>query len=216
MEIFGEQHFDGSPRAKLVASIRPISTLSNCDHNHHHDPIPRRSNRHLIAVRSIDLSRLFNPTSQPKMMRQSASRALRSGLRQATTSSFTTTPVIARAAASTVAPTSSNHAISNPTLANIEKRWEGMPLPEQAELWMALRDRMKENWNELTLQEKKAGESTQRLSPFSSFEAPRHLGGRHGDLNSCIQRNVEAQLDRRLACPARVSGELRHDNIQPI
>ncbi|GJC82263.1 cytochrome c oxidase polypeptide 5, mitochondrial [Colletotrichum liriopes] len=48
------------------------------------------------------------------------------------------------------------HAISNPTLANIEKRWEGMPLQEQAELWMALRDRMKGPWSELTLQEKKA------------------------------------------------------------
>jgi hypothetical protein len=48
------------------------------------------------------------------------------------------------------------HAISNPTLANIEKRWEGMPPQEQADLWMALRDRMKNNWAELTLQEKKA------------------------------------------------------------
>ncbi|KAH8657118.1 cytochrome c oxidase subunit IV family [Tricladium varicosporioides] len=48
------------------------------------------------------------------------------------------------------------HAISNPTLVNIEKRWEGMPPQEQAELWMALRDRMKANWAELTLQEKKA------------------------------------------------------------
>jgi cytochrome c oxidase subunit 4 len=49
------------------------------------------------------------------------------------------------------------HAISNPTLANIEKRWEAMPPQEQADLWMALRDRMKVDWNELTLQEKKAG-----------------------------------------------------------
>ncbi|KAK2624186.1 hypothetical protein QTJ16_006136 [Diplocarpon rosae] len=48
------------------------------------------------------------------------------------------------------------HAISNPTLANIEKRWEAMPPQEQADLWMALRDRMKANWAELTLQEKKA------------------------------------------------------------
>jgi len=48
------------------------------------------------------------------------------------------------------------HAISNPTLANIEKRWEAMPPQEQADLWMALRDRMKVNWNELTVQEKKA------------------------------------------------------------
>ncbi|KAL9123845.1 MAG: hypothetical protein Q9217_006768, partial [Psora testacea] len=48
------------------------------------------------------------------------------------------------------------HAISNPTLANIEKRWEGMPPQEQADLWMALRDRMKNDWHELTLQERKA------------------------------------------------------------
>ena len=52
------------------------------------------------------------------------------------------------------------HAISNPTLANIEKRWEGMPPQEQADLWMALRDRMKVDWNELTMQEKKAGKLT--------------------------------------------------------
>lgn len=48
------------------------------------------------------------------------------------------------------------HAISSPTLANIEKRWEVMPPQEQADLWMALRDRMKTNWAEMTLQEKKA------------------------------------------------------------
>jgi cytochrome c oxidase subunit 4 len=53
----------------------------------------------------------------------------------------------------------SAHAISNPTLAGIEKRWEGMPPQEQAELWMQLRDRMKADWHELTLQEKKAGMS---------------------------------------------------------
>ena len=49
------------------------------------------------------------------------------------------------------------HAISNPTLANIEKRWEAMPPQEQADLWMNLRDRMKVDWNEMTLAEKKAG-----------------------------------------------------------
>ncbi|TKA65709.1 hypothetical protein B0A49_08056 [Cryomyces minteri] len=48
------------------------------------------------------------------------------------------------------------HAISNPTLANIEKRWEAMPPQEQADLWMSLRDRMKVDWHELTTQEKKA------------------------------------------------------------
>ncbi|RMJ27441.1 cytochrome C oxidase [Aspergillus sp. HF37] len=51
---------------------------------------------------------------------------------------------------------SSDHAIANPTLASIEKRWEGMPPQEQAELWMQLRDRMKVDWHQLTLQEKKA------------------------------------------------------------
>ncbi|KAK8169567.1 mitochondrial cytochrome c oxidase-like protein subunit V [Phyllosticta citrichinensis] len=48
------------------------------------------------------------------------------------------------------------HAISNPTLADIEKRWETMPPQEQADLWMALRDRMKVDWKEMTLAEKKA------------------------------------------------------------
>ena len=87
------------------------------------------------------------------MMRTSASSLLRSSIRAASASARApvTTVIVPRVAAST-------HAISNPTLANIEKRWEGLPNTEQAELWMALRDRMKENWAELTLQEKKAGE----------------------------------------------------------
>ncbi|KAF2238409.1 cytochrome c oxidase polypeptide 5 [Viridothelium virens] len=53
-------------------------------------------------------------------------------------------------------PSRQAHAISNPTLANIEKRWEEMPPQEQADLWMQLRDRMKVDWHEMTLQEKKA------------------------------------------------------------
>ncbi|EAS30797.3 cytochrome c oxidase subunit IV [Coccidioides immitis RS] len=56
----------------------------------------------------------------------------------------------------TRAASSSEHAIANPTLAGIEKRWEAMPPQEQAELWMQLRDRMKVDWHEMTLQEKKA------------------------------------------------------------
>lgn len=51
----------------------------------------------------------------------------------------------------------STEAIANPTLADIEKRWEAMPPQEQADLWMQLRDRMKTNWHELTVPEKKAG-----------------------------------------------------------
>jgi len=43
-------------------------------------------------------------------------------------------------------------------LAGIEKRWEQMNPQEQADLWMALRDRMKIDWHDLTLQEKKAGQ----------------------------------------------------------
>lgn len=53
---------------------------------------------------------------------------------------------------------SAPHAISNPTLASIEKRWEGMPPQEQATLWMQLRDRMEQDWHHLTMQEKKAGD----------------------------------------------------------
>lgn len=52
---------------------------------------------------------------------------------------------------------SSEHAIANPVLSGIEQRWESMPPQEQAELWMQLRDRMKADWHDLTLQEKKAG-----------------------------------------------------------
>lgn len=62
-----------------------------------------------------------------------------------------------RAAGAARAQSTATHAISTPTLANIEKRWEGMPLQEQADLWMALRDRMKGNWKEMTVQEQKAG-----------------------------------------------------------
>lgn len=60
------------------------------------------------------------------------------------------------------------HAISNPTLAGIEKRWEAMPPQEQADLWMALRDRMKTNWHEMTLQEKKAGMLVPDFFPIPS------------------------------------------------
>lgn len=67
----------------------------------------------------------------------------------------TATPM-ARIAAQQTRLASSEHAIANPTLAGIEKRWEGMPPQEQADLFMQLRDRMKVDWHEMTLQEKKA------------------------------------------------------------
>lgn len=74
-------------------------------------------------------------------------------LRPAVSASRTTTTTTSQ-----LQPTRQAHAVSNPTLANIEKRWETMPPQEQAELWMALRDRMKVDWKQLTAQEKKAGE----------------------------------------------------------
>jgi cytochrome c oxidase subunit 4 len=81
-------------------------------------------------------------TSSIKMLRTSATNLLRNGMVRSNVP-------LTRAASTT-------HAISKPTLANIEKRWEGMPLQEQADLWMALRDRMKGSWKELTVQEQKA------------------------------------------------------------
>jgi cytochrome c oxidase subunit 4 len=74
--------------------------------------------------------------------------------------------------ASSTQQSRSAHAISNPTLAGIEKRWEGMPPQEQAELWMQLRDRMKVDWNELTLQEKKAGMSLMRAHQTRELRLP--------------------------------------------
>ncbi len=62
-----------------------------------------------------------------------------------------------------------SHAVSAPMLADIEKRWEVMPPQEQAELWMALRDRMKGYWGELTLQEKKACECFFSSTAFYQF-----------------------------------------------
>ncbi|GAB7345186.1 hypothetical protein MBLNU457_3567t1 [Dothideomycetes sp. NU457] len=87
------------------------------------------------------------------MLRTSIARATGSSLRQVARSQASPAALVS---VSNAQQTRQAHAISNPTLANIEKRWEAMPPQEQAELWMALRDRMKVDWNELTMQEKKA------------------------------------------------------------
>lgn len=47
-----------------------------------------------------------------------------------------------------------------------------MPLQEQAELWMALRDRMKGSWKELTVQEKKAGGFNSPFNDPTLFHQP--------------------------------------------
>jgi cytochrome c oxidase subunit 4 len=61
--------------------------------------------------------------------------------------------------------------VSNPDLVDIEKRWEDMHPKNQAEIWMMLRDRMKNDWHDLTFHEKKAsywiafGEHSARKMP---------------------------------------------------
>ncbi|KAK2766212.1 Cytochrome c oxidase subunit 5A [Arachnomyces sp. PD_36] len=107
-----------------------------------------------MFVRSLPRS-VSRTTSLP-------TQALRSSS-QSTTTASPIACLYARPAAPTQTQTRlsstaavSEHAIANPTLAGIEKRWEAMPPQEQAELWMQLRDRMKVDWHEMTLQEKKA------------------------------------------------------------
>lgn len=96
------------------------------------------------------------------------------------------------------------HAISNPTLADIERRWEAMPPQEQADLWMALRDRMKVDWKDLTIQEKKAGMFWYPLGRSSSLsDCCGDTGGIfHWSCDGCV---VSSHLFsfRRRAMPAR-------------
>jgi len=93
------------------------------------------------------------------MLRSSVIRATRSSaslIPSSATRQAVRTPQAAPAACLQQQQIRQAHAISNPTLANIEKRWEDMPPQEQADLWMSLRDRMKTDWKEMTMQEKKA------------------------------------------------------------
>lgn len=120
--------------------------------------VPTRGSRYWILrfpIGSIlPRRRFFHP---PTMFLRSASRAARSSVARPSA-----TPMARFIAPSQVQNkvqmrAASEHAIANPTIASIEKRWEVMPPQEQAELWMQLRDRMKVDWHEMTLQEKKAG-----------------------------------------------------------
>lgn len=135
------------------------------------------------------------------MMRLPTSAALRAAVTRAGRQATTSSAMVTRAAAST-------HAISNPTLANIEKRWEGMPLQEQAELWMALRDRMKENWADLTLQEKKAGECSPQYSIVTSEERPRRTRGDPVEL----QTGASAPVLPNWPLPVALESSMRHEN----
>lgn len=95
--------------------------------------------------------------SLPRVACNSSASLLASTTTRRSLSPILSTPAACLHATRTTTQHRHAHAISNPTLAGIEKRWEAMPPQEQAELWMALRDRMKADWHELTLQEKKAG-----------------------------------------------------------
>lgn len=87
---------------------------------------------------------------------------LRAGRLASPSGSMFSSAILARHRAAAAAPAvvqsrnNSSYAVSNVTLADIEKRWEFMPPSEQAELWMQLRDRMKGSWVGLTAQEKRA------------------------------------------------------------
>lgn len=123
---------------------------------------------------------------------------------------------------------SSQHAISNPTLAGIEKRWEAMQPQEQAELWMALRDRMKVDWHELTMQEKKASYWI-AFGPHGPRELPPPGEGKQIFKEVCFYIGIAAVLfaiTRMLARPApktmnaqyqEMTNEyLRNQRVEPI
>lgn len=99
------------------------------------------------------------------------------------------------------------HAVSNPMLAGIEKRWEVMPPQEQAELWMALRDRMKNDWHELTLQERKACEFSPRRCPLPSALMKFY---------SCVfRRHLLASKGPSLQCHSKVSPHPQYGEDKP-
>ena len=104
----------------------------------------------LITSIELDLDVVLPPLACRTMFLRTVSRAV-----PRSTAAIRAAPTASVNALQTRA--ASDHAIPNPTLANIEKRWEVMPPQEQAELWMQLRDRMKVDWHQMTLQEKKAG-----------------------------------------------------------
>ena len=120
----------------------------------HYHSIPARNSSTYTMLRSF-------PRAAP-----SSSSIRGPSIRTALRNPRTTVPLCTSDAKRQQTRSIAAHAISNPTLSQIEKRWEGMPPQEQADLWMKLRDRMKNDWHELTLQERKAG-----TSAYSSFFA---------------------------------------------
>lgn len=136
--------------SKLRKAVHTAQSLSRCCTGPLTSLLPKsqetcsRSSTHQYHGRAA------SPTNPTIMLRTPALlRSLPTTSRAATRSAFALTQQTSQKRCA--------HAVSNPTLANIERRWTEMPPQEQAELWMALRDRMKTDWNQLTNQEKKAG-----------------------------------------------------------
>jgi hypothetical protein len=135
-----------------------FSRITPCA-DHHPSPPPTHWQLQVPRRESSPFLFHFSTISTPPaaMLRSTLARASRSSA--AVIPSGATRTAFPRAApvACQLQQTRQAHAISNPTLSNIEKRWEDMPPQEQADLWMSLRDRMKVDWKEMTMQEKKAG-----------------------------------------------------------
>lgn len=125
---------------ELFPSFRRFPThnvLAHTQRNIHHYAMFLRSATRAAALRSSAIRTAPSPMACLTTVRPQAQQAA------------VAVPQQTRAA--------SEHAIANPTLASIEKRWEALPPQEQADLWMQLRDRMKVDWHQMTAQEKKAG-----------------------------------------------------------
>jgi len=139
---------------KADTQIEHITTTSL-----HHTPQTTHINW-LSTTRPVS-AKALSIVPHNKSLHSTRSRMLRSSILRAS-SSLVNTPSSTRILRQPILAVCKSqqsrnaHAISNPTLANIENRWEAMPAQEQADLWMALRDRMKADWHELTVQEKKA------------------------------------------------------------
>ena len=107
-------------------------------------------------IRIPSSSRLLSTSLRPSL--SARAHSLRPGCRSLATTAGSSNQSQQDSPVGSGQKRSQQHAVSNPTLANIEKRWEVMPPQEQAELWMALRDRMTVDWHEMTMQEKRACE----------------------------------------------------------
>jgi cytochrome c oxidase subunit 4 len=144
-------HVHRGAASSLSTSLTQLTTINRVATTHRRRLFRSFSSLHELRIFSI-------PTMSASMLRcvaQASKPSARISLSTLQSSRSVAPAVTCKAISQQRA--ASTHAISNPTLANIEKRWEAMPPQEQANLWMALRDRMKSNWHELTIQERKAG-----------------------------------------------------------